>query len=339
MRLAVLDIGSNSAQLQVVDVSAGAPPLPAHAVKEPTLLAEELLPDGTLSETGIDRVAAAVTRSVDEAVRLGVDHLYPFVTAAVRDAVNREDVIDRIQADSGIRPQFLSGEEEARLTYFAARRWYGWSAGRLLLIDIGGGSMELVLGRDEQPELAISLPLGAGRLTREFLTADPPTRAQLKAVRRHVRDTLSEVLDRLRWEGPPRRVVATSKTFKQLARLTGASPQRKGPFVTRELVVADLRRWIPRLARVPAAERAGLRGISRPRARQVVAGALGAEVTLSALDVPRVEICPWALREGILLRHLERVEDKPELPLQPLTRHPDAVVRHLHSAEEQPAPS
>jgi exopolyphosphatase/guanosine-5'-triphosphate,3'-diphosphate pyrophosphatase len=336
MRLAVLDIGSNSAQLQVVDVSAGAPPLPAHAVKEPTLLAEELLPDGTLSETGIERVTAAVGRSVDAAVRLGVDQLYPFVTAAVRDAANRDEVIDRIQAGSGIRPQFLSGEEEARLTYFAARRWYGWSAGRLLLIDIGGGSMELVLGRDVEPELALSLPLGAGRLTREFLTADPPTPEQLKGLRRHVRDTLSEVLDRLRWEGPPRRVVATSKTFKQLARLTGAAPQRKGPFVARELAVADLREWIPRLAEVPAAERAHLRGISRPRARQVVAGALAAESTLSALDVPRVEVCPWALREGILLRHLERVADTPALPLQPLTRHPDATVRRLPTAEEQP---
>ncbi|WP_329046567.1 hypothetical protein OG738_32125 [Amycolatopsis sp. NBC_01488] len=199
--------------------------------------------------------------------------------------------------------------------------------------------MELVLGRDEEPELAISLPLGAGRLTREFLTANPPTRKQLKTVRRHVRDTLSEVLDRLRWEGPPRRVVATSKTFKQLSRLPGAAPQRKGPFVTRELVVADLREWLPRPARTPAAERAALRGISRPRAPQVEAGALAAEVTLTALDVPSVEICPWALREGILLRHLEREAATPALPVQPLTRHPDAKVRQLHPAEEQPVPS
>ena len=98
MRPAVLDIGSNSAQLQVVDVSAGAPPLPAHAVKEPPLLAEELLPDGTLSDEGVERVTAGVSR---------------------------DEVIDRIQAGAGIRPRFLSGEQEARLTYFAARRWYG----------------------------------------------------------------------------------------------------------------------------------------------------------------------------------------------------------------------
>lgn len=148
--------------------------MPAHAVKEPTLLADELQHDGALSETGIERAVCAVTRAVDQAARLGVDHLYPFDTPAVRDATNRDEVIDRIEAVSGIRPQFLSGEEEARLTYFAVRRWYGWSA-RLLLIDIGGGSMELVLGRDVKPELAISLPLGAGRLTRELLAADPPT--------------------------------------------------------------------------------------------------------------------------------------------------------------------
>ncbi|MEV6898847.1 hypothetical protein [Amycolatopsis sp. NPDC051372] len=337
MRLAVLDIGSNSAQLQAVDVSAAAPPLPAHAVKEPTLLAEELLLNGALSETGVTRAAEAVGRAVDAAVRMGVDQLYPLITAAIRDAANRDEVINRIEAESGIRPQFLSGEEEARLTYLAARRWYGWSAGRLLLVDIGGGSMELVLGRDVEPELALSLPLGAGRLTREFLTADPPTGKQVKAVRRHTRDTLSEVLDRLRWEGLPRRVVATSKTFKQLARLAGAAPQRKGPFVARELEVASLREWIPRLAEVSAAKRACLRGISRSRARQVVAGALSAEVTLSALDVKRVEICPWALREGILLRHLERVAEIPTLPLTPLSRHPDATVRTLRTAEEQPS--
>ncbi|QRP49737.1 hypothetical protein [Amycolatopsis sp. FDAARGOS 1241] len=331
----MLDIGSSSAQLQVVDVSAGAPPLPAHAVKKPTLPAEELMVNGALSETGIERAAEAVGRAVDAAVRMGVDELYPFVTAAIRDAANRDEVIERIEAESGIRPQFLSGEEEARLTYLAARRWYGWSAGRLLLIDIGGESMELVLGRDAEPELALSLPLGAGRLTREFITADPPTGKQVKAVRRYIQDTLPEVLDRLRWEGRPRRVVATSKTFKQLARLTGAAPQRKGPFVERELRVAKLREWIPRLTEVGAAKRAGFRGISHSRARQVVAGALGAEVTLSALDVKRVEVCPWALREGILLCHLERVAETPSLPLTPLSGHPDAKVRPLHAAEEQ----
>jgi exopolyphosphatase/guanosine-5'-triphosphate,3'-diphosphate pyrophosphatase len=258
---------------------------------------------------------------VDFAYRYSVDQLYPFVTSAIRDATNRAEVLERIQQKAAITPQYLSGEQEARLTYVAAHRWYGWSAGRLLVLDIGGGSMEIVLGRDAEPDLAVSLPLGAGRVTRRFLPDDPPTAKQLKAARRHIRDTLSEVVDRLRWEGDPRRVVATSKTFKQLARLTGAAPQRKGPFVRRTLCVADLERWLPRLARRTAAERARLRGVSAPRARQILAGAMVAHDTMVALDIDSVEICPWALREGIMLQHLAgMVGDTVALPLQPLTR-------------------
>lgn len=329
MRLGVLDIGSNSAQLQIVDVSAGAPPLPAHAVKEPTVLGEELLPDGSLSEEGTRRVADAVTRAMAAARQFEVDYLYPFVTAAVRDATNRDEIIDRIERQAGVRPQFLSGEQEARLTYLAAHRWYGWSAGRILLLDIGGGSMEIVLGRDVEPELAISLPLGAGRLTRAFLPDDPPAQQQLKALRKHVRNTLGEVTDRLHWEGLPRHVVATSKTFKQLARLAGAPPQRRGPFVRRTLNRQDLESWIPRLSRINAQRRSQLRGISEQRSPQIVAGAIVAREAMTALNIDCVEICPWALREGIVLRHLETMTEPAKLPLQPLRRGVEATVTTL----------
>ena len=333
MRLGVLDIGSNSAQLQIVDVRRGAPPLPAHAVKEPTLLGEEILPDGSISDDGVERVVRAVADAVTAASRHGVDQLDPFATSAVRDATNRDEVVDRIQRVVGIRPQFLDGEQEARLTYLAAHRWYGWSAGRLLLFDIGGGSMEIALGRDADPDLALSLPLGAGRLTRAMLAHDPPNRSEVRALRRYVRETLSEVVDRLRWESVPRNVVATSKTFKQLARLAGAPPQREGPFVRRVLTLDDVREWIPRLAGMSAAQRARLRGVSQPRARQILAGAVVAHATMSALGVERLRVCPWALREGIMLRHLEtNASGSTELPLQALVRtdQPDATVTPLH---------
>jgi exopolyphosphatase/guanosine-5'-triphosphate,3'-diphosphate pyrophosphatase len=320
MRLGVLDVGSNAAQLQIVDVTAGGPPLPAQAVKSPTLLGEEILPDGAIGEAGVDRVCAAVSRAVETAERQAVDMLYAFVTSAVRDATNRDQVLDQIESAAGIRPQYLSGDEEARLTYLAVHRWYGWSAGRLLLLDIGGGSMEIVLGRDAEPQLAISLPLGAGRLTREMLPDDPPSRAQLKAMRRHIRDTLRAIADRVRWEGDPRRVVATSKTFKQLARLSGAAPQRKGPFVQRELTRSDVQKWIPRLAKIAAPERSKLRGISAPRGRQILAGAIVADLTMATLDIGSLEICPWALREGIVLRHLESIAQRAPFSLQPVHR-------------------
>jgi exopolyphosphatase/guanosine-5'-triphosphate,3'-diphosphate pyrophosphatase len=304
-RLGVLDIGSNTAQLQVVDLRRGAPPLPAYAVKQPTRLAEDIDADGAISPAGIDRLAEATGRAMQAAREHGVGLLYVFATAAIRDAVNRGEVIDLVEREAGVRPQFLSGEDEARLTYLAVHRWYGWSANRVLLIDIGGGSMEIVLGRDAEPDLAVSLPLGAGRLTRAFLPDDPPSRAQLKALRQHIGDTVREVTDRVRWEGPPSRAIATSKTFKQLARLAGCAPQRKGPFVRRTLHGDDLATWIPELARRSAAERAKLRGISPARARQVLAGALLAKLTMSALDIRQVEICPWALREGIMLHYIQ----------------------------------
>jgi exopolyphosphatase/guanosine-5'-triphosphate,3'-diphosphate pyrophosphatase len=318
MRLGVLDIGSNAAQLQIVDVTAGGPPLPAQAVKEPTLLGDEMLPDGAISQNGVERVCDAVSRAVQTADRQAIDQMYAFVTSAVRDATNRDQVLDQIEGAAGIRPQYLSGDEEARLTYLAVHRWYGWSAGRLLLLDIGGGSMEIVLGRDAEPQLAISLPLGAGRLTRELLRDDPPSPGQLKVLRRHIRETLREIADRVRWEGDPRRVVATSKTFKQLARLSGAAPQRKGPFVHRMLTRSEVQKWIPRLAKMSADERAKLRGISLPRGRQILAGAILADLTMSALDIDSLEICPWALREGIVLRHLESIAQEAPFSLQPV---------------------
>jgi exopolyphosphatase/guanosine-5'-triphosphate,3'-diphosphate pyrophosphatase len=328
MRLGVLDIGSNAAQLQIVDVTAGAPPLPADAVKEPTLLGGEMQADGAIGEAGIQRVCAAVGRAVETAERQAIDMLYAFVTSAVRDASNRDHVLDQIEISAGIRPQYLSGDEEARLTYLAVHRWYGWSAGRLLVLDIGGGSMEIVLGRDAEPQLAISPPLGAGRLTREMLPDDPPSRSQLKAMRRHIRDTLRAIADRVRWEGDPRRVVAKSKTFKRLARLSGAAPQRKGPFVRRGLSRDEVHKWIPRLAKLPVAER----GISLHRGRQILAGAVVADLTMATLDIDSLEICPWALREGIVLRHLESIAQEAPFSLQPVHRTSEgATVMKLRS--------
>ena len=131
--------------------------------------------------------------------------------------------------------------------------------------------------------------------------------------------TLREVADRLRWEGAADRAIGTSKTFKQLARLAGAPAQRKGPFVRRSVKAADLDAWIPRLAGLPAEQRAKLRGISRPRGQQIIAGALVARAAMKAVNVRSVDICPWALREGIILHYLQTTRSESfVLPLRPL---------------------
>ncbi len=210
-----------------------------------------------------------------------------------------------MRAETGVDLQVLTGDAEARLTFLAVRRWFGWSAGRLLVVDIGGGSLELAVGADEDPDVALSLPLGAGRLTREHLPHDPPRDGEVKALRKLVRVEVARAVRGLARGGAPDLVVGSSKTMRSLARVAGAAPSSDGPYVTRVLRRDDLAAWVPRLARTSAAERAGLPGVSPGRARQLLAGALVAHAVMELLDVDGLQVCPWALREGIILRRLD----------------------------------
>ncbi|GAA3615028.1 Ppx/GppA family phosphatase [Streptomyces chitinivorans] len=305
MRLGVLDVGSNTVHLLVVDAHRGARPLPAYSHKAELRLAELLDEDGSISPAGVEKLTATVREAMVVAEDKGVEDLLPFATSAVRDAANADHVLERVAAGTGVELKVLSGEDEARLTFLAARRWFGWSAGRLLVLDIGGGSLEIAYGIDEQPDAAASLPLGAGRLTGSWLPGDPPDPADVRALRRHVRHKIARVVGDFSRLSAPDHVVATSKTFKQLARLAGAPRSAEGPYAQRELVRASLEEWVPKLAGMPAAERAALPGVSEGRARQLLAGALVAEGAMDLFGVERLEICPWALREGVILRRLD----------------------------------
>ena len=271
-------------------------------------LAERINANGRLSDRGAQDLVRSVTAARDSARQLGCDDLMAFATSAVREAGNAAEVLARVRQQTGVELEVLSGPDEARFTFLAARRWCGWSAGRLLVLDIGGGSLELAIGRDEHPDQAISLPLGAGRLTRTKLTGDPPSRAEVSALREWLAGELDPMAKRLLADGPPDRVVATSKTFRTLARLTGAAPSSHGPRVRRPLTRAGLRQLIAFISRMSAADIAELEGVSPSRAHQLVAGALVAEATMAALDLDELEICPWALREGVILRRLDQTD-------------------------------
>ncbi|MFG2723353.1 Ppx/GppA family phosphatase [Streptomyces sp. NPDC048416] len=307
MRLGVLDVGSNTVHLLVVDAHAGAAPLPAHSHKAELRLAELLDEDGAIGPVGIDRLVATIGDALLAAEDKGVQELLPFATSAVREASNADLVVARVRDETGVDLGVLSGEEEARLTFLAARRWYGWSAGKLLLLDIGGGSLEVAYGIDEEPHAAVSLPLGAGRLTAGWLPGDPPDPADVRALRRHVRAQIAAKVGEFARAGRPDHVVATSKTFKQLARIAGAARSSEGAYVPRTLSRSALREWVPKLAAMTTEQRATLPGVSVGRARQLLAGALVAEGAMDLFDVDELEVCPWALREGVILRHLDHL--------------------------------
>jgi exopolyphosphatase/guanosine-5'-triphosphate,3'-diphosphate pyrophosphatase len=307
MRLGVLDVGSNTVHLLVVDAHPGAHPWPAHSEKAVLRLAEQIRPDGRLSAQGADALVTAVRDARKAAQRLETEDLLAFATSAVRDATNSAEVLARVRKETGVELRVLSGEGEARMTFLAVRRWFGWSAGRLLVLDIGGGSLELAAGIDEEPDIALSVPLGAGRLTRDRLTGSPPPAAEVDALVDYVEKVIDGAARAIQpdgWDRP----VATSKTFRSLARLAGAAPSEAGPLTPRVLTRTGLHQLLGFIRHIPASALAEMDGVSARRAHQLLAGAVVADVTMSRLGLDRLEICPWALREGVILRRLDILE-------------------------------
>ena len=307
MRLGVLDIGSNTGHLLVVDAHGGAAPLPAFSYKEPLRLAEHLDDQGAVTKDGIDALTAFVGEAVAVAEDKGCSEQFAFATSAVRDAVNSDEVLDHVFDRTGVEIEVLPGEDEAALTFLAVRRWFGWSAGRLVVFDIGGGSLEIAGGSDESPDVAWSLPLGAARLAATYFSSKHPSEDALKRLRKQIRGDIARDAGQLIRVGAPDKAVATSKTFRSLARICGAAPSAEGPLVPRALSLHDLHRWIPKLVAMPHDELAGLPGVSASRAHQIVPGALVAEACMDIFDLEELEICPWAMREGVILDRIDHL--------------------------------
>ena len=309
MRLGVLDIGSNTVHLLVVDGYRGAAPVPAVSHKVELRLAEHLRADGSIDESAVKTLLDFIEKSLEVAEDAGVTEVVAFATSAIREAPNGDSVLAEVTKRTGVNVDLMSGERESRVTFLAARRWFGWSSGQLLLVDIGGGSLELAIGADEEPDAALSLPLGAGRLTRDWLPDDPPSPKQVKKLRKHVRAEVANVAVRLNRYGQPELSVATSKTLRQLARITGAPSRDEGLYVRRVLTRDALGLWTPKIAEMPSAKRTDLPGVSVGRAKQLVAGAVVAEAVMDIFGIEELQICPWALREGVILEKLDALPE------------------------------
>ena len=304
MRLGVLDVGSNTIHLQVVDTHPGARPNPTFNHKEELRLTEYLNEKNNISDEGIAALRLAIKNAIAHSKSVKTEELLPFATSALREANNGTEIITAINKDFEIDLQVLTGEEEAKLTFLAARRWFGWSSGRLLVIDIGGGSLEIASGIDESPEVAVTLPLGASRLTKSHLQGDPFSAKSVRSLRDYIETQLESVLPTLVRHEDSDRAIATSKTLRTLARLCGDWYGGNGKNIT----IDAIRKISTRLAEMDSEERTKLPGVSANRARQIVAGALVTESVMRNLDLDNLEICPWALREGIVLKYMDWTE-------------------------------
>lgn len=304
MRLGVLDVGSNTVHLQVVDAHPGARPSPATNQKVELRLHEYLNKLGEITPEGVELLETAITDAIAHAKEFKTEEILAFATSAIRDAKNGKEILAEINRKFDIDLQVLSGDDEAKMTFLAVRRWLGWSSGRLLVLDIGGGSLEIAVGDDESSEATVSLPLGASRLTREYLGSDPHTSKEIKVLESFVLEAVKQSVPEDIMDHVADHFVATSKTFRTLARL-GEHYFDDNP---KYLKINSLTKMIPKLQDMSNKERAELPGVSQSRAKQIVAGAIVARTVMERLHINELEICPWALREGIVLRWLDWME-------------------------------
>jgi exopolyphosphatase / guanosine-5'-triphosphate,3'-diphosphate pyrophosphatase len=322
VRLAVLDVGSNTVHLVVVDSRADGTFTTVGRERDTLRLAEAAFPTMSLPEEAVERLVASVARMKAAADELHAGALVGFATSAIREARNGLDALGRVREKTGVTINVLPGVEEARLTYLAARRWTAFSARRLVVFDIGGGSLEVAAGEGERPELAESLPLGATRLTRRFVRSDPVRPEELVALRVHAMGMLGPLADRLR-EQPWDVACATSKTFRTLGAVARALPDAPTPphefgfagidgqtatILTREAlnVVAGY------LAGTSARDRSRLTGLDDLRAGNVVAGSQVAALVMQAFGLGELVLAPWALREGVILETLAELDHAAE---------------------------
>lgn len=300
MRLGVLDVGSNTVHLQIMDAHHGAAPVAQSSFKHEIRLTQYLDSSGAITEEGVNKLIESISDVFKQAEEFELDESLAFATSAIREASNSEQILETLRHKTGTALEVLSGEDEARFTFLAVRRWLGWSAGDILMLDIGGGSLEIAHGEQEEPSYAYSVQLGAGRLTRQFLNGDPFSEKSLDDLKSHIKSTLEEIGGEL---GPVTKnyAIGTSKTFRTLRRIQ----MHYLPDYGNNLTLNGLNIMVPKLQKMTLKERSSLPGVSPGRAIQIVAGAMVAQGAMKKLNLDYVVQCPWALREGIVLKRLD----------------------------------
>lgn len=330
MKLASIDIGSNSIKMVVVEATSSDYFSVLAREKEVVRLGHDTLREGYLSPAAIKRAAECIARFRAVAEALGAaEHLIAVATASVREAANSAEFINEVQKRTGVTVSVLSSLEEARLIGLAAARGCGQAVKSLLNIDIGGGSTEFSLVHDGVPAELFSVKLGAVGLTEWLISTDPVKGKELRALKEQIRAALERPSRELRaqaWQ----RTTATSGTAiaigeaLRLRRLRDAPPESRGTqALSAAITLKELERFNERMAAMNASERRSVPGISPQRAEIIIAGGQILEGAMRALEIKILETCDWALREGVIIDYLSERAAESRSPL------PDTLNPHL----------
>jgi exopolyphosphatase / guanosine-5'-triphosphate,3'-diphosphate pyrophosphatase len=325
LKLAAIDIGSNSIKLVVVDAAASDSFAVLAREREVIRLGHETFLKGHLSRAAIMRATECIQRLRSIAEARGAQKIVATATAAVREANNSANFIRAIEQKIGIKVEVLSGIEEARLIGLAASYGCGAKGVATLNIDIGGGSTEVSIFRGGQPITLLSMKLGAVGLTERFLTSDPPRSKAVKELRSEVCSALerpARELQEFEWDN----VTGTSGTI--LAIGNALLLQSAGEPAHTVIRLRDLSEFNNSLASMTVAERRGAARLSVQRAEIVVAGGLVLEGTMRALGIKSLSTCEWALREGVIIDRLRDWEAQSRPPMPDIA---DQKLRGVHA--------
>lgn len=311
MKLAAIDIGSNSIHIVIVRAVKGQHIEIIDREKETTRLGAGTLIEHKLSKDAMDRALMALRRFQQMAIANKVDLILTTATAAVRESHNADKFIERVQKEIGLDIQLLPGVEEARLIALAVAEVTDFNQRRALIIDIGGGSTELIITDGTEPQLLLSLRLGAVRLTEKFITTDPISDKERENLVTTIRADITRAVSQIKEVGFDF-VVGTSGTILNMTdsilQLDAVESGEELDYqaFNRTVTLKQIAKFNRNLARLNVKKRGLVPGLEPKRADIVIAGGLLLETLLSELDAADITSCDWALREGVVLDHLRK---------------------------------
>ena len=305
--LAAIDLGTNSLHMVVVRIE---PTLPAFTIiareKDTVRLGDRCPKTGELKPEVIERAIATLQRFQEIAKSLNAQTIIAVATSAVREAPNGREFLQQVEDELGLIVDLISGQEEARRIYLGVLSGMEFNNQPHMIIDIGGGSTELILGDSHEPRSLSSTKIGAVRLTAEYITTDPISNAEFQYLQAYVRGMLERPTEELRAHLQPDecpRLVGTSGTIESLATIharekLGIVPS---PLTGYQLSLKDLRELINRLRKLSYPERAAIPGMSDRRSEIILAGAVILQEAMALLGVEVLTVCERALREGVIV--------------------------------------
>jgi exopolyphosphatase/guanosine-5'-triphosphate,3'-diphosphate pyrophosphatase len=302
MRVAAMDLGTNSFHLLVADVHPDGHLEPLVREKEMLRLGDVVSRHGAIPTMSADQAVATVRRFRLLAEAAGATEIHARATSAIRRAENSTDVVDRIETETGVPVEVIGGQEEARLIFGAIRASVVLDPAPAVCLDLGGGSLEVMVGDAGKLDYATSVPLGVARLTAEYVHSDPIS----KSDRRALRDRIVEVLEPVAVEVErfePKMAVGSSGTLEGLAEMVAGRRDEDAPSSLNQLTIS--RREVTALHKdiiaAKAAERLRMPGLDARRVDLVIAGSTVLVTAMELFDLDELTISEWALREGIVL--------------------------------------